>query len=260
MLRKVILIALFVTLILIFFIAGVYASKSDLFSNIWRKDEILSYKNIGNPNTIKWSKQIAGNYQGIAVDASIEIDETLYSRNKEALIGFKESAGTWQDVGNTVAAFVTFFPIAENGNRIVNVNMELKKNGNYIPVEFSSIYRRNNTKVEFNPNIPVRFIYFNADENSGGVLLPLNKPAYTAGWGVDPKSKGLVIFIGMPITGFFEQYKGGVYGANIITIMALISGAAVDNTTINEEKRVILYQTWLGQNGGYTLEGVFADN
>ena len=97
---------------------------------------ITEFQSIWDPDRIRWAKLTEGTYNGVTAQLSIEVDFSIYERSVNALVGFEEAGGTFQDVGNTCAATISMLPETGNGNRSVEVNMELRTDGTYVPVDF----------------------------------------------------------------------------------------------------------------------------
>ena len=206
----------------------------------------IEYESIWDPDRIRWVKLTEGSYNGVTCQLSIEIDFSIYERSVNAWVGFEEAGGTFQDVGNTCAATISMLPETGNGNRSVEVNMDLKRDGSYEPVGFNGRSRDRNKRVEFNPQVPIRFVYFDGNEGSNGHVFPLDTFYYSQGWGVDPETQGLVYFMGVPSTTVDETLKGRIYGTYIVGSLAELAGVGWGNTILDQEKWDTLYNLWYG--------------
>jgi len=216
-------------------------------------------ESLWDPDRIRWSKLVEGTYNGVTAQLSIEVDFSIYERSVNALVGFEEAGGTWADVGNTTAAFVSMLPRSGNGNRLVEVNMDLKEDGTYLPVDFDPRRRSPNTKVEFDPKVPIRFVYVDGDGGLRGRVFPLKNPYFSRGWGVDSETRGLVIFMGRT-TGERTPYMEGIYGTDILSRIAEIAGVYDGGEVIDEPRFDELYSLWYGDDETYTIFGLFSSS
>jgi len=222
-------------------------------------------ESVWDPDRIKWSKLVEGTYNGVDCQMSLEIDFSLYERSVNALVGFEEAGGTFQDVGNTCAATISMLPETGNGNRSVEVNMELRTDGTYVPLDFNPYNRSENIRVQFDPEVPIRFIFFNGDGGINGRVFPWHPgtsggESPSRGWGIDPETKGLVVFVGL-LSSTSEEYKSirTKTASNAVFVMLAVLAQAGDGVLepLNEAKYDTLHGIYF--KSGHPVLGVYTD-
>jgi len=217
------------------------------------------YDSIWDPDRIRWAKLTEGTYNGVTARLSVEIDFSIYERPVNALVGFEEAGGTWEDVGNTYAAAISMLQRAANGNCLVEINMELHPDGTYTPLDFNPNVRTENTRAEFDCNIPIRFIFFNGDGGISGRVFPWKTPTTPSrGLGVDPETHGLLAFMGMQ--SLIEIQKSRIYSDWIPGLLTALAGASNGGTAVlDQEKNDTIYGPWRHSWPIPPIEAVFAD-
>ena len=224
-------------------------------------------ESIWDPDRIRWAKLTGGTYNDVSAQLSIEIDFSIYGRPHNALIGFEEAGGTWADVGSTAAALVGMLPETANGMRLVEVNMDLNRDGTYTPVAFDRRRKRRNVTAEFDPAVPIRYIFFNGDSDFTGRVFPWNDgvdPTASRGWGVDPETQGLVFFMGMPSYPMSADHRANrewIYSGAIAGMAFWLSGASSGGLTpLDQGKFDILFNLYYGEEVAHPILGVFAQD
>ena len=110
------------------------------------------------------------------------------------------------------------------------------------------------------PEVPIRFIYVDGDGGRSGRVFPLKNPYFSRGWGVDPETHGLVIFMGVPSGTVDETYRGWIYGSYVLGREEEIAGAKFGNEELNQLKLDTLRATWYAGDTAHPIIGVFADD
>jgi len=245
--RKLAFALLGVILVSILFIAGIFFLKPEVF----RKSSDKENQTISQVGPIEYNKPveyfwgeermgwISGksddpNAEAVADVISIEFTKEICGRKVNPACGFKEFGGTFQEVVDTVSYATSLL------DGVVGVNMELKDDGSYIPL--SPLEKK---KLEFDIGLPVRFIYEDGDRNS----FPLVSSGFSRGWGVDPETKGLIVFIGMTSSADNRVYDSHIFG-NLREITGIFSG----NTIISQDNYNKMFNLWYGDDKNRPLE------
>jgi hypothetical protein len=169
-----------------------------------------------------WSREVKGNYQDFEVTFIIEFDEEL-CQNRD-WCGFVEHNGKFEDVANAVAYAVSLL----NGQ--VKVNMLFNENDSYDSVEYAQM-----ENTGFDVSVPIRFIFYDGDRN----VFPLKSTDFSAGWGVDPKTLGLVVFFGSSTLGNPDYAYVG-----ILEVFMDIAKIQRGSLTYKTEERQKMFDLW----------------
>jgi len=248
--RKLAFALLGVILVSILFIAGIFFLKPEVFRKSSDKEN-QTISQVGpieynKPVEYSWDKSKMGwiggesgdsNAEAVSNVISIEFTKEICERKINPACGFKEAGGTFEDVAKTVSYAVSLL----DGK--VEVNMELKDDGSYVPL--SPLQTK---EEEFDAGVPVRFIF--DDEESYTFTLPSS--SFSRGWGVDPETKGLIFFQSVSISG--GLYDG--LDTHILTRLAEITRSLDGNKILKEEEFDRFMNLWYGDDRMYTLKPI----
>lgn len=140
-------------------------------------------------------------------------------------------------------------PQAGGGMRIVEPNMILHEDGTYESFGMTEynprlIGRSINQEQQFDPSIPIQTKWFDGDKDNVFPLQPYtNGNSY--GWGVDPETKGLVIFIGLT-SGFPPNAKTLTLDGNILEVLFTITNTSYGGDIRNKQQLDAMINQWIG--------------
>ena len=177
------------------------------------------------------SKSDIENARKVAYVFTVEFSKDLCRRKVKPVCGLKQNDGTYLDVAEGVKTMLTFL-----GDE-VEINMDLSDDGKtWKPLQFNGRVRSGNIRKKFDPQVPIRFLFYNGDIYK----FPLDELVVPRGWGVDLKTEGLVVFIGIKTEAYGKEFNPIVMHFYVQSMLFEISGAQYGNDVIDKERKDIL--------------------